>query len=155
MDIFNIQASGLKAVGLLAVVMVGWVVLTGARFTRMCGDLDGISKTITFDITTREMRQLAGETFGKSTAQIEAQFNMVKRTNDLHVFITDLKCADTFVLGIVCRATYHLGTGDNAGPNRVDYFRMRRSGKSESWLDYLGPRKALFNHSPRQCTKEW
>ena len=30
------------------------------RFSRMCGDLDEVAKTITFDITTREMRQPGG-----------------------------------------------------------------------------------------------
>ena len=35
---------------------------------------------------------------------MKAQFDMAQRTNQLHVIITDLKCADTFLMGIVCRA---------------------------------------------------
>ena len=154
MELFKIQATGLKAIGLLVVALGVWVLLSGPRFSRMCGDLDEVAKTITFDITTREMRRLASDAHGKSWVEMKAQFDMAQRTNQLHVIITDLKCADTFLMGIVCRANYHLGTDDNAGPDRQDFFSMRRSGKSESWFDYLGPRKMLFNLSPRQCMRE-
>jgi hypothetical protein len=100
------------------------------------------------------MRHLVADMHGKSWVEMKGQLDMEKRTNELHVIITGLKCADTFVMGIVCRANYHLGTGDDTGPARQDYFSMRRGGKSESWFDYLGPRKTLFNLSPRQCTKD-
>lgn len=154
MELFNIQATGLKAIGLLVVAFVVWLILSGPRFSRMCGDLDEVTKTITFDITTREMRHLVADTHGKSWVEMKGQLDMERRTDQLHVIITELKCADTFVMGIVCRANYQLGTGDVAGPGQQDYFSMRRAGKSESWFDYLGPRRTLFNLSPRHCTKE-
>ena len=154
MELFKIQATGLKAIGLLAVAFVVWVILSGPRFRAMCGDLDAVANTITFDVTTREMRRLVRDVRGRTTGEMTAQFDMAKRTNQLHVVITDLKCADTFVMGIVCRATYHLGTDANSGPDQQDYFSMRRAGKSESWFDALGPRKTLFNLSPRHCTRE-
>jgi hypothetical protein len=154
MEVFKIQGTGLKAVGLIAASFAIWVVLTGPRFSRLCGDMDEVAKSITFDISTAEMRHLAADTQGKTTAQLEAQFDMAKRTDQLHVVITALKCADTFVMGIVCRAHYRLGTDDNAGPPQEEWFRMLRSGKSESWFDYLGPKKLLFRLSPRSCTRE-
>jgi len=99
MELFKIQATGLKAIGLLVVALGVWVILSGPRFSRMCGDLDEVAKTITFDITTREMRRLASDAHGKSWVEMKAQFDMAQRTNQLHVIITDLKCADTFLMG--------------------------------------------------------
>ena len=154
MELFNIQATGLKAIGLLVAAFVLWVILSGPRFSRMCGDLDEVEKTITFDITTREMRHLVADMHGKSLSEIQSPLDMDRRTNQLNVVVTQLKCADTFVMGIICRINYHLGKGDSAGPEQQDYFSMRRSGKSVSWFDYLGPGKTLFDLSPRHCTKD-
>jgi hypothetical protein len=154
MELFKVQATGLKAIGLLVVAFAVWVILTGPRFSRLCGDMDGVAKTITFDITTREMRRVVADLHQKSWVDQMHQLNKEQTVNQLRVVITDLKCADTFVMGIVCRANYHLGTGDYAGPDQQDWFRMMRAGKSESWFDYLGPKKTLFNLSPRHCTRE-
>jgi hypothetical protein len=154
MEIFQIQATGLRAIGLLAGALVLYVIITGPRFSRTCAELDDVAKMITFDLTTQEMRHLASDTRGKSTGQLEAEFDMAKRANQLHVVITELKCADTVVLGIVCRVNYHLGTNDNASPDRQDYFSLGHSGRSVSWFDFLGPRKLLFELSWRKCTKD-
>jgi len=154
MELFKVQGTGLKAIGIAVVAFGVWVVLSAPRFSRLCGDMDEVAKTITFDITTREMRHLVADLHGRRLSDGRVPIDMEKRTNELHVVITDLKCADTFVMGIVCRAGYHLGTDDHAGPEQQDWFRMRRAGKSESWFDYLGPKKTLFNLSPRTCSRE-
>jgi hypothetical protein len=116
--------------------------------------MDGVAKTITFDITTREMRRLVADLHGKSWVDQMHQVEKQQTVDQLRVVITDLTCADTVVMGIVCRADYHLGTDDHAGPSQQGWFRMRRAGQSESWFDALGPKKTLFNLSPRHCTRD-
>lgn len=154
MEIFQTRATGLRAIGLLAGALVIYSIVTGPRFSRTCAELDEVAKMVTFDLTTREMRHLASDTRGKSTGELAAEFDMAKRTDQLHVVITELTCADTIVLGIVCRVNYHLGTNDDAGPDHQDYFSLRHSGRPVSWFDFLGPRKLLFKLTWRKCTKE-
>lgn len=98
MELLNIQATGLKAIGLLVVAFVVWVILSGPRFSRMSGDLDEVTKKIPFDITTREMRHLVADMHGKSWVEMKGQLGMEGRTEQLHVIIIELKCADTFVM---------------------------------------------------------
>jgi hypothetical protein len=153
-EIFQIQATGLRAIGLLAGALLLYLIVTGVGFSRTCEHLGDYRAQIKTDLTAREMRRMLRDIRGKSTSEMNADPATPNQVDQLRVAITELKCADTFVLGIVCRVTYHLGTNDDAGPDRQEYFSLRNSGRSYSWFDFLGPRTRLFDLSWRHCTQD-
>jgi hypothetical protein len=153
MKIYEISATGPKAVGLLAAVLVLYLVVTGVRFSRTCAELSDSQPQIKAGIVAMEMRKMLRDIRGKSPAELSADPSMASRVNRLHVDITELKCADTRVLGVLCRVTYRLVTDGNAGPERQSYYGAGRVGGPIGLFDFPGPRKLLFKLSPRKCTR--
>ena len=152
MELYRMAATGPRAIGVVATLGVVYAVATGYRFAGVCDRLERYADNISTEIAAREMGELAGALNGKAISEIVADTSMARRVDELHVSISALTCADTFVLGIVCHVTYRLGAVALDASSHQGYFALFRSGRFNGWTSQLQLRQPLFSHSPRRCS---
>lgn len=155
MEIASIQFKGKPALIALLVIAVGFFLITGFKFSKVCGSLQNTRANIEFQLTARQMRGLARDLRKTDLSHLTAEQNevMEERVKQLHVQVTSLVCADSFFWGIVCQAQYLAGGEKPRGVPDHEYFQLYRSGRgSWSLSDVPGFAQTLYSISPRKCT---